>query len=156
RRERDVMRAQLIRAGVRVFEGCASFEGAHQILVDDGVDRHHLEAERIAIAVGTRPGLPTGIEVDHATVLTSDDVLALPRLPRSLVVVGAGIIGVEYATIFGALGVHVTLVDKRPEVLEMVDREVLHAFAYHARERGVVFRLGEEVERLVTGGPGEA
>jgi NAD(P) transhydrogenase len=149
RREREVIRSQLQRNGVRIFEGCASFESEHVVVVDDGDERHHLEAPFIVIAVGTTPGMPAGLVVDHQTVLASDDLLHLRKLPRSLLVVGAGIIGLEYATIFGALGIHVTLVDKRRELLaDMVDREITEALAFHARERGVTLRLGEEVAAL--------
>jgi NAD(P) transhydrogenase len=148
-RERDVIRAQLLRNDVRIFEGRASFESEHGVLVDNGVDRQHLEAAFIVVAVGTKPGMPPGLVVDHQTVLASDDLLHLKRLPKELVVVGAGIIGLEYATIFGALGIHVTLVDKRTELLsDMVDREIVETLTFHARQRGVTLRLGEEVARL--------
>jgi len=108
------------------------------------------------IAVGTKPGLPAGLEVDHKTVLTSDDILSLPRLPRTMTVVGAGVIGVEYATIFAVLGVEVTLLDKRTAMLEMVDRELVDALTYQARNMGVTLRLGEEVARLESGADGNA
>jgi NAD(P) transhydrogenase len=81
-------------------------------------------------------------------VLTSDDILSLPRLPKSLIVVGAGVIGTEYATMFAALGTEVTLVDKRTEYLEMVDREIVEAFSYQIRDMNVTLRLGEEVDHL--------
>ncbi len=148
RREREVIRDQLLRNGVRLVEGVARFEGPHQVAVEDGAQAAVLQGSFIVVAVGTIPGLPAGITVDHRTVLTSDDVLALPRLPRSMVVVGAGIIGVEYATMFAALGLEVVLVDKRPQVLEMVDRELVDALTYQARAMGVTLRLGEEVDRL--------
>jgi NAD(P) transhydrogenase len=108
----------------------------------------HLEAAKIVIAVGTVPGMPAGLVVDHKTVVTSDDVLDLPQLPRLLTIIGAGIIGIEYATMFAALGIEVVLVDKRTTVLDMVDREIAEALLYHARNRNVTLRLGEEVERL--------
>jgi len=86
--------------------------------------------------------------VDHARVLTSDDILSLEDLPRRLLVVGAGIIGIEYATFFAVLGVDVTVIDKRTELLDMVDREIVDAFVYQARNTGVTLRLGEEVARI--------
>jgi NAD(P) transhydrogenase len=154
RRERDVIRAQLQRNGVRMFEGLARFSGPHSVLVDCDANTVTLEAPHIVIAVGTTPGLPPGIVVDHQTVLTSDDILSLPRLPRSMTVVGAGIIGLEYATVFAALGIPVTLVDKRTEILEMVDRELVDALTYLARERGMTLRLGEEVAGVESPGSG--
>jgi NAD(P) transhydrogenase len=151
-RERDVVRSQLLRNRVRLIEGTARFEGPHQVIVESPDALHHLEGAFVVIAVGSVPGVPAGIEVDHATVLTSDDILLLKRLPSTLAVVGAGIIGVEYATMFAVLGVEVTLLDKRPELLEMVDRELVESLAYQAREMGMTLRLGEEVERLEIGG----
>jgi NAD(P) transhydrogenase len=150
-RERDVIRAQLQRNGVRLIEGCARFTDAHSIAVDDGVNTYALEAPHIVVAVGTTPGLPPGIVVDHKTVLSSDDILSLPRLPRSMTVVGAGIIGLEYATVFSTLGIAVTLVDKRTEILDMVDRELVDSLTYLARDRGMTLRLGEEVVAVEPG-----
>ncbi len=155
RREREVVRAQLERNGVRLYCGTGRFETPHDVIVDDGVTARRLHASFVAIAVGSTPAVPAGVPVDHRTVLTSDDILALPRLPRTLVVVGAGIIGFEYATIFAALGVDVTLVDKRTEILDMVDREIVDALAYHARDLGMTLRLGEEVDRLDPSRPGQ-
>jgi NAD(P) transhydrogenase len=84
-------------------------------------------------------------------VLTSDDLLELRKLPRQMMVVGAGIIGLEYGSMLTALGVEVTLVDMRTQLLEMVDREIVDAFSFHAREMGMTFRLGEQVDRIEVG-----
>jgi NAD(P) transhydrogenase len=151
KRERDVIRAQLQRNGVKLFEGRGRFSGPNEVLVELGGDTmrtHRLRADYVAIAVGTTPGIPPGIAVDHKRVVTSDDVLTLLALPRTMTIIGAGIIGIEYATIFAALGIDVTLMDKRTEVLEMVDREIVEALTYHAREMGLTLRLGEEVDRI--------
>ena len=156
RAERDVIRAQLQRNGVTVFEGTARFTGLHDVVVDVGPDQVQLSAPNIVIAVGSTPGIPAGLTVDHRTVLTSDDILSLPQLPRTMTVVGAGIIGVEYATMFATLGVEVTLMDKRDVLLDMVDREIVDTFTYQAREMGVILRMGEEVARLESNGAGQA
>ncbi|TMQ50166.1 MAG: Si-specific NAD(P)(+) transhydrogenase [Candidatus Eisenbacteria bacterium] len=150
-REREVVRSQLLRNHVHLVEGAARFEGPHELVVDGRDATHRLQARYVVIAVGSTPGIPPGIEVDHRAVLTSDDILSLETLPRSLTVVGAGIIGVEYATIFAALGIEVVLLDKRPSLLEMVDAELVDALTYQARALGVTLRLGEEVERLEPG-----
>jgi NAD(P) transhydrogenase len=155
-REREVVRAQLQRNGIRVIEGEGRFTGPHEVLVQEGDSTQALRGDFILIAVGTCPGLPPGLVVDHKTVLTSDDILSLPRLPRAMTVVGAGIIGVEYATIFAALSVEVTLVDKRTELLDMVDRELVDALTYQARRMNVTLRLGEEVDHLETADNGHA
>lgn len=152
--ERDVIRAQLKRNGIHLFEGDGRFASPHTVAVDRDDERTLLHAANVVVAVGTRPGLPGGIEVDHRSVLTSDDILELDRLPRQMVVVGAGIIGLEYGTMFAALGVEVTLLDKRPNLLEMVDRELVDAFCYHVREAGLTLRLGEDVDRIEHGANG--
>jgi len=156
RAERDVIRAQLQRNGITLYGGEAEFAAPHTLRVLDGDETEALQAANIAIAVGTIPGLPAGIEVDHQVVLTSDDLLDLKRLPRQMMVVGAGIIGLEYGSMLSALGVEVTLVDMRTQLLEMVDREIVDAFSYHAREMGLTFRLGEQVARIEIGGNGTA
>ncbi|HET7224511.1 MAG TPA: Si-specific NAD(P)(+) transhydrogenase [Candidatus Eisenbacteria bacterium] len=152
--EQDVVRSQLGRNGVTLIGGTASFESPDTLVVDDGAGTERYRAKCVVIAVGTTPGMPPGLTVDHTTVLTSDDILKLERLPRALTVVGAGIIGTEYATIFAALGIEVTLLDRRTELLEMMDREIADALVYQARNLGVTFRLGEEVARLERHGDG--
>jgi NAD(P) transhydrogenase len=147
-RERRVVETQLRRNYVRIVTGSASFTGPNDISVLSGGVSEALHAKTIVIAVGTVPAIPPGLSVDHLSVLTSDDILTLPKLPRSLLIVGAGVIGLEYATMFAALGVEVTVMDQRNECLEMVDREVLDAFSFQVRMLGVTLRLGEAVERV--------
>ena len=154
--ERDVIRAQLQRNGITLLAGHGRFAAPHTVIVEDDGEETAVQAAFVAIAVGTVPGLPAGIEVDHTTVLTSDDLLSLRRLPRQMMVVGAGIIGLEYGSMLAALGVEVTLVDMRTQLLEMVDREIADAFAHHAREMGLTFRFGEQVDRIETGANGQA
>ncbi len=151
-RERDVVEAQLRRNGIQLISGTARFEDPHRVAVDDGDRGELLSGEVIVIATGSAPSLPPGIEVDHHTVLTSDDILSLVKLPRTLTVVGAGVIGVEYATIFATLGIEVTLLDKRDSLLDMVDREIVDAMIHEAREMNLTLRLGEEVDHLEFGG----
>jgi NAD(P) transhydrogenase len=150
-REREVVRAQLLRNGIELFEGDGSFESPSSIVVRHEGGTTSLEAARVVIAVGTRPGVPAGLRVDHVGVLTSDDVVKLETLPRSLAIVGGGVIGIEYATIFATLGIEVTLLDRREILLEMADREVVEALIHAARETGVTLRLGEEVANIESG-----
>ncbi len=149
-RERDVIRSQLQRNGVELLEGHARFESDHEVAVDNGDAVRWIRGERIVIAVGTTPGIPRGVAVDHRRVITSDDILDMTELPRQMIVVGAGIIGVEYATMFATLGVRVTIVDKRTEILDMVDREVVDAMTHQMRNFGVTLRLGEEVASITS------
>jgi NAD(P) transhydrogenase len=152
RREREVVRAQLGRNGIELLDGDGFLEGPTRVRVTGTGGTRVLETRFIAIAVGTTPGIPPGIQVDHAGVLTSDDILSLHQLPRTLAVVGAGIVGLEYATMFAALGVEVTLLDMRETLLEMVDREIVEALTNQARELGVTLRLGETVAGIERSG----
>jgi NAD(P) transhydrogenase len=155
--ERDVVNAQMARNGVHVIGGCARFSWPHNLAITDTDERETtVEAAHIVIATGTTPGLPDGIAVDHKVVLTSDDLLSLEQLPRHIMVVGGGIVGLEYGSMLAALGVKVTLVDQRTQLLEMVDRELVDAFCTLAREMGLTLRLGEQVAGIVTGANGRA
>jgi NAD(P) transhydrogenase len=151
-----VIADQLRRNGVRVFHGAASFVDPHTLEVRGEHGPYRLEAERIVIAVGTTPARPPGVEFDDRTVLDSDGILHLRDLPRTLTVIGGGVIGLEYASMAAALGVHVTLVEQRPRILDFVDDEVVEALQYHLRGLGLVFRLGESVESVRRPGTGGA
>ncbi len=145
-REVDVIRNQLTRNHVRVVNGQGRFEDPHTIDVAlTNGNRQTMETDRVVIATGTAPARPPGVEFDEATILDSDGILQLATIPGTLVVVGAGVIGIEYASIFAALGTKVTIVEQRDRLLEFCDTEVVEALQYHLRELGVVFRLGETV-----------
>jgi NAD(P) transhydrogenase len=143
-REVDVVRNQLMRNHVQVFEGTASFVDPHTIAVS-GRDERRVSAENVVIATGSAPARPSAVEFDGQTILDSDTLLELDWLPRSAVVVGAGVIGIEYASMFAALSSNVTVVEKRPRLLDFCDAEIAEGLQYHLRDLGVVFRLGEEV-----------
>jgi NAD(P) transhydrogenase len=151
-RERQVIDMQLRRNHVKVVTGVAHFTGPNEIEVVNVGGSERLRASVTVIAVGTVPAVPRGLPVDHRSVLTSDDILTLPQLPGSLLIVGAGVIGVEYATMFAALGIEVTVTDRRSEFLEMIDSEILETFASQIRGQGVTLRLGEEVDRVERAG----
>jgi NAD(P) transhydrogenase len=143
-REVDVVRHQLMRNHVQVLAGSARFVDPHTIAISDGAARQ-VTAERIVIASGTRPARPAAVEFDDKTILDSDGVLLIDRIPASGVVVGAGVIGIEYASMFAALGVKITVVEKRAQLLDFCDAQIIEGLQYHLRDLGVVFRLGEEV-----------
>ncbi len=147
--EVETLEHQFARNRVDTLRGLAAFVDPHrlEIQVEAGETRH-VEAERIVIAVGTRPLRPPHIPFDGATVLDSDDIVELKMLPRSLTVVGAGVIGVEYATIFSALDVRVTLIEPRPTFFDFIDRELVDDFMHQLRERGMNFRLGARLEQV--------
>ncbi len=102
-------------------------------------------ADHFVIACGTRPAHDADIPIDGKRIFDSDQVHELQELPRELIVVGAGIIGLEYASMFAALGVKVTLLDQRPTLLDFVDREIVESLCFQLRQLGTVFRLGEKV-----------
>jgi NAD(P) transhydrogenase len=143
-REVDVVRNQLLRNHVTILAGTARFLDSHTVAVS-GAHERHVIAERIVIATGTRPARPAAVEFDDRTILDSDGLLQLDRVPASVLVVGAGVIGIEYASMFAALGAKVTVVEKRARLLDFVDAEIAEGLQYHLRDLGVVFRLGEEV-----------
>ncbi|HUO21878.1 MAG TPA: Si-specific NAD(P)(+) transhydrogenase [Caulobacteraceae bacterium] len=149
--EVEVLEHQFQRNGVRTLAGTARFTGPHELLVtcgEDGEEHHVVAFERALIAVGTAPYRPESIPFNGVNVLDSDDVITTPRVPRSLTVIGAGVIGVEYATIFSALDVPVTLIEPRPTFLEFIDREIMDDFIHQLRDRGVTVRLGASVTRV--------
>jgi NAD(P) transhydrogenase len=148
--EGEVAADQLRRNGVEIHWARAVFEGPHTLRLDrpDGRASHRIHADHVAIATGTTATKDPHIPFDGDRVFSSDDVLALERVPRTLTVVGAGIIGAEYASIFAELGVRVTLIDKRRELLPFIDSEIAAALTYELRRKRVTLRLGEEVQGI--------
>ncbi|MGO9606025.1 MAG: Si-specific NAD(P)(+) transhydrogenase [Candidatus Binataceae bacterium] len=150
RHEIDVMRDQLVRNGVELASASARFADAHTLRLDTIANggQRNVTANKIIIATGTEAARDPHMPLDGRDVFCSDDILTIGELPRTLAVVGAGVIGCEYASMFAALGVRVTLIDKRPKLLGFVDSEIVETLAYHMRERRVILRLGEEVSSV--------
>ena len=146
--EVDVTEAQLSRNGIDVVHGIAKFVDPHQVHVQGPQTDTTIEADRIIIAVGTKPATSSKVPINGRTIINSDQVLDLPSLPKSLIVVGGGVIGVEYTCMFAILGVRVTLIEKRNKLLEFADQEIVEALSYHLRDSRVTMRLGEEVESV--------
>jgi len=146
--EVDVTEAQLSRNGIDVVHGIARFLSSPQVRVEGPQTETTLEADRIIIAVGTKPATSPKVPVNGRTIINSDQILGLPTLPHSLIVVGGGVVGVEYTCMFAVLGVRVTLIEKRDRLLEFADREIVEALSYHLRDARVTMRLGEEVESV--------
>jgi len=148
--EIDVTRHQLLRNRVELFAAAASFVDPHTIRLNEvlGHGWRDVTAGYIVIATGTAATQDSHIPFDGQRIFISDDILRLEQLPRTLAVVGAGVIGLEYASIFAALGVRVTLIDKRPRLLPFVDAEIIETLAYQLRQNRVTLRLGEEVSGI--------
>ncbi|MEV6602048.1 Si-specific NAD(P)(+) transhydrogenase [Actinoplanes sp. NPDC051346] len=145
-RQTDVIRNQLARNRVAMITGTGRFADAHSIWVDAGDGRDSkIRAEKIIIAAGTRPARPESVDFDDRTIVDSDGVINLEAVPRSMVVVGAGVIGMEYASLFAALGTKVTVVERRDKMLDFCDEEIVESLKYHLRDLSVTFRFGEEV-----------
>ncbi|TCO57282.1 Si-specific NAD(P)(+) transhydrogenase [Actinocrispum wychmicini] len=143
-REVEVVRAQLLRNHVELVDGIGRFVDPHTIAVE-GRARTTISADYVVIATGTTPARPSEVDFDEARVLDSDEILALDTIPGSLVVVGAGVIGIEYASMFAALGSRVTVVEQRERMLEFCDPEVVESLKFHLRDLAVTFRFGEKV-----------
>jgi NAD(P) transhydrogenase len=144
--EVDVTEAQLSRNGIDVVHGIAKFVDPTHVRVEGPQADTTLAAERVIIAVGTKPAVSDKVPVNGKTIINSDQILGLETLPKSLIVVGGGVIGVEYCCMFAVLGVRVTLIEKRARLLEFADQEIIEALSYHLRDSRVTMRLGEEVE----------
>jgi NAD(P) transhydrogenase len=142
--ETSVVREQFRRNRVGLLPGQAHFQDANTVRIDESDEP--IRARRIIIASGTRPARPSSVEFDDRTVIDSDGLLKLEHnVPRTMTVVGAGVIGIEYASMFGALGTKVTVVDKRDRVLPWLDGEIGEAFQYMLRRANVTFRMRESV-----------
>ena len=146
--EIEVLEHQFARNGVKTFGGVARFVDPHCLTVKTHLEEHGFEGEKIVIAVGTAPFHPPEIPFNDRNVFDSDGIATDPHVPKSLTVVGAGVIGIEYATIFSALDVPVTVIEPREDFLEFIDREIIDEFMHDLRKRGIQFRLGAHVERV--------
>ena len=152
--EVDVTEAQLSRNGIDVVHGIAHFIDPHQIRVEGPQAVTTLQGGQIIIAVGTKPAVSGKVPVNGKTIVNSDQILGLESLPKSLIVVGGGVVGVEYTCMFAVLGVRVTLIEKRNRLLEFADQEIIEALSYHLRDARVTMRLGEEVDSVEEPSPG--
>ncbi len=145
----EVMCDQLERNGVEIINGCAEFVDQHTLKVEQpGGEILQLSFQHVLLAVGTKPHRPENIPFNGETILDSDEILRFKQMPRSLTVVGGGVIGMEYATIFSALDVQVTLVEERSQVLAFLDSEIIDEFQHQIRDQGMVLRLDEVVEGI--------
>lgn len=153
--ETDITQAQLSRNGIEVIYGTARFLDPTHIRVESSRGVSEYEAGIIIIGTGTKPAVSPKVPLNGRTIIDSDQILQMPEIPKILIVVGGGVIGVEYTCMFAALGVRVILVEKRPRLLEFADSEMVEALSYHLRDHRVTMRLNEEVESVeetATGG----
>jgi NAD(P) transhydrogenase len=146
--EVDVIQAQLSRNNVEMLNGVATFIDAHTVRVEGVQGQQTCAAEAIVVAVGTKPACSAKVALNGRNIIDSDQILDMPEMPRTMIVVGGGVIGVEYTCMFAVLGVRVILVEKRPRLLEFADAEMVEALSYNLREHRVTMRLNEEVHAV--------
>lgn len=146
--EIDVTQAQLSRNGIELLSGSASFVDSSTLRVTSTRGQSDYQADIFVIAAGTKPAASPKVPFNGRSIVNSDQVLQIPAIPKTLIVVGGGVIGVEYTCMFAALGVRVILVEKRPRLLEFADSEMVEALSYHLRDHRVTMRLNEEVESV--------
>ncbi|HTS75473.1 MAG TPA: Si-specific NAD(P)(+) transhydrogenase [Bryobacteraceae bacterium] len=146
--EIDVTVAQLSRNNVETAFGVGSFVDPHTIRVTNALGNVDFQADIVVIATGTKPAVSPKVPIDGKTIVNSDQVLSMEQIPKTLIVVGGGVIGVEYTCMFAILGVRVILIEKRPRLLEFADSEIIEALSYHLRDHRVTMRLNEEVSSV--------
>jgi len=143
-----VTQDQLKRNGVDVIHGFGKFIDPHHLRVENGNGYVEMEGQFFVIATGTKPAINSKVPINGRNIINSDQILTMPQIPRTLIVVGGGVIGVEYACMFATLGVRVIIVEKRPRLLEFADTEMVEALTYHMRDHRATLRLNEEVESV--------
>ena len=148
RTEMEVIREHMVRNEVEIICGEARFQDPHTLSITRQNATETLQADHIIIAAGTVPARPPSVPFDHDHVLDSDDLLELSHLPKSMIIVGGGVIGTEYACMMATLGVRVILTEARPSLLDFVDSEISEALQYRMRAMGVTLRLGERVDDI--------
>ncbi len=146
--EVDVTQAQLSRNNIDLLIGTAAFVDSHRIRLDGAKGTQEYQATTIVIACGTKPAASPKVPINGRTIINSDQILSMADLPKTMIVVGGGVIGVEYTCMFATLGVRVILVERRPRLLEFADSEIVEALSYHLRDSRVTMRLNEEVSSV--------
>jgi NAD(P) transhydrogenase len=146
--EIEVVRRQLLDNGIELLSGSASLVDANRVLVESRHSSETIAATHVLLAPGTTPARPAHVPFDGEKIVTTDELLKLPYLPQTLIVVGGGVIGTEYASMLSALGVRVTLIESRDRLLDFADREIVEALQYHLRQAGMTLRLGEKVVEI--------
>ena len=148
RHEWEIINDQFERNDIDLLWGHAHFTGPNEVSIEGPDSIEKVTADRFLLGVGTRPARPESVPFNGQTIFTSDAVMKLDHLPKTMIVVGGGVIGTEYACIMAELGVQVTLIEGRDKVLGFLDQEIADAFQYFIRQRGITLRLGEKVEAI--------
>ena len=150
RKESEIVESQLCRNNIELKRGIGSLEGLHSVKVTSNSGSIVISTDKILIATGSKPALYPEPNHDRSIIVTSDDLPFLEKVPRTMTVVGAGVIGMEYASIFAVLGVDVTVIDRRKRLLEFIDREIVDELIRQMRDMNVTFLLDESLDRIET------
>src|SRR4051812_6083682 len=148
RTEVDVIRTQMARNGVTLLTGSASFADTHTVRITRDDEATDIKTQNVLIAVGTDPARPANVPFTPGRVIDSNELLTLSKLPKSMIIVGGGVIGTEYACMLAAVGVKVTLVESRPRLMEFIDDELAENLQFRMRDMGIRLRLGESVAKI--------
>ncbi len=147
--EVDILEDHLLRNGVDVFQGIGTFLSPSEIEVKTNIgETCLLKGKCVIVAVGTHTFRPDYVPFDGERVIDSDEVTRMKKLPRSMTVIGAGVVGVEYATIFSTLDINVTLVEPRETMLDFIDNEVLMHFRHDIVDEGIRLQFGQKVSKI--------
>lgn len=146
--EAGVVQNQLRRNGIDLIHGIGRFTDPHHVRVGNSNGFGEFAGDYFVIATGTKPATNLKVPIKGRNIINSDQILSMPQIPKTLIVVGGGVIGVEYACMFATLGVRVIIVEKRPRLLEFADAEMVEALSYHMRDQRATMRLSEEVESV--------
>jgi len=146
RKEIDMISKNLARHSVRLIRGTAYFIDPHTVGTEESDELYR--ADFILIAVGSTPYHPATIPFEEEQVYDSDEILQMIRIPESMVIAGAGVIGCEYACMFAALGIRITLIDPKDTILQFLDAEISGLLIEEMKALGIVFRFGESIEKV--------
>jgi NAD(P) transhydrogenase len=146
--EIEIVQSSFARNGITVMHGAGSFVDPHTVSVQGRYQNATVTANHVLISVGSSPSYPKNVPFNTSDVITSDEILRLEKLPRSMIVVGGGVIGTEYASMLAAMGVKTTIIEGKPRLLDFVDAEITEALQYHLRSAGVTLRMGEKVTKI--------
>ncbi len=141
----QTMRSQMLRNNIELVHGKGSFVSDNEIKICTGKREQIVSTDYAVIAVGTHPWQPADFQFDNEVILDSDSILRMKKLPKTLGIVGGGVIGCEYGSMFAAIGIKVTILEQRESILGFVDKELVDSLVYKLREEKVQIIVNDKV-----------